>query len=123
MEILYNRNSLYDRLFEPYHPERDFLNGETIVVLGEHCPPTMALEAAIIESNLNESNPAVSSLGEIEDVIDVAEKTSLIELTVEASVVAKPFFERVGFVAKNENKVIRNGVVLINYSMTKKVKY
>jgi len=54
-------------------------------------------------------------------VIDVAEKTALTTLTVDASMVAKPFFESVGFKVKNENKVMRNGVVLINYLMTKKV--
>jgi len=54
-------------------------------------------------------------------VIDIAEKNGLTTLTVEASMVAKAFFETFGFVVKNENKVIRDGVVLINYSMYKKM--
>ena len=56
----------------------------------------------------------------LKHVFDVAEKTGLTALTVEASMVAKPFFEAFGFIVKNENKVFRNGAVLINYSMLMK---
>jgi putative acetyltransferase len=49
-------------------------------------------------------------------------KNSGIEhLYVEASIVAKPLFEKFGFVIENENKVIRNKTVLINYSMRMKI--
>lgn len=53
----------------------------------------------------------------LKHVINLAEKAGLKQLTVEASVVAKLFFEKFGFIIKNENKVIRSGVTLVNYSM------
>jgi len=42
-------------------------------------------------------------------------------LTVHASHVAKPFFERQGFVSVGENRVERNGVALTNWSMEKRL--
>lgn len=38
-----------------------------------------------------------------------------------ASITAKPFFERLGYVSIRENKVVRGGVELLNYFMEKKV--
>ncbi len=38
---------------------------------------------------------------------------------VQASLVAKPFFERRGFVVVHENRVEKSGQVLINFSMEK----
>jgi putative acetyltransferase len=43
----------------------------------------------------------------------------LTRLWVEASITAKPFFEQMGFQALHENRIIRNQVALINYSMEK----
>lgn len=40
-------------------------------------------------------------------------------LYVEASKVARPFFEKRGFQLVRENEIIRRGVVLINYSLEK----
>ncbi len=40
-------------------------------------------------------------------------------LYVEASLIAKPFFEHRGFVLVKQNEVRRNGVSLINFSMEK----
>ena len=54
-------------------------------------------------------------------VIALAKDSDLKSLTVDASIVAKSFFDAFGFVVENENKVIRNGVVLINYSMMMKI--
>lgn len=48
-----------------------------------------------------------------------ARRKGLVRLYVEASLVAKPFFERRGFALLQENKVHRNGETLINYSMEK----
>jgi putative acetyltransferase len=53
----------------------------------------------------------------LQHVITSAKKSQLSILTVESSIVAKPFFENAGFVVKNQNRVERHGVILINYSM------
>ncbi|MBL4910758.1 MAG: GNAT family N-acetyltransferase [Alteromonadaceae bacterium] len=50
-------------------------------------------------------------------VIGRAQKLELQQLYVEASIVAKPLFEKFGFVVKKENRIIRNEIVLCNYSM------
>ena len=42
------------------------------------------------------------------------------QLNVDASKLAKPFFEKIGFVTTDENIIIRNGIELINYKMTGK---
>jgi putative acetyltransferase len=52
-------------------------------------------------------------------VIEVAKKLGIEQLYVEASIVAKPLFEKFGFLTQHENKVVRNDIVLINYTMTK----
>jgi len=50
-------------------------------------------------------------------VMSVAKNFGLNQLYVEASIVAKPFFEKSGFLVENENQVIRYNTVLVNYSM------
>jgi putative acetyltransferase len=50
---------------------------------------------------------------------DIAMQKSLKKLWVEASKVAKPFFEAKGFVMTKENNVTRNNVILTNYTMEK----
>ncbi len=50
-------------------------------------------------------------------VIGRAKKLELKSLYVEASIVAKPLFEKLGFAVKKENRIIRNEIVLCNYSM------
>ncbi len=40
-------------------------------------------------------------------------------LSIEASIVAKPFFERRGFVVQHKNRVEKSGQILINFSMEK----
>ena len=49
----------------------------------------------------------------------IAKQKSLKRLRVEASKVARPFFEAKGFVTIQENKVMRNNVILTNYTMEK----
>ena len=49
----------------------------------------------------------------------IAKQKSLKRLWVEASKVARPFFEAKGFVTVRENKVMRNNVILTNYTMEK----
>jgi len=44
-------------------------------------------------------------------------------LYVEASLVAKPFFEHRGFSVVKKNEVQRNGVSLVNFSMEKYISY
>lgn len=43
------------------------------------------------------------------------------EITVYASITAKPFFEKMGYIVIRENQVIRENVSLTNYLMTKKL--
>ena len=56
---------------------------------------------------------------ELEDDGHIAKQKSLKRLWVEASKVARPFFEAKGFVTVRENKVMRNNVILTNYTMEK----
>lgn len=49
----------------------------------------------------------------------VAVEAGLKRLTVHASLVAKPFFEKFSFEVEAENKVMREGIELTNYSMYK----
>ncbi|MDX2370626.1 MAG: GNAT family N-acetyltransferase [Colwellia sp.] len=53
----------------------------------------------------------------LKHAIASAKKLGLKQLYVEASIIAKPFFEKFGFLVENENKLIRNNNLLINYSM------
>ena len=52
-------------------------------------------------------------------LVTEAGNRKLKRLYVEASIVARPFFERRGFTLLHENNVQRNGVTLINYTMEK----
>lgn len=38
-----------------------------------------------------------------------------------ASITAKPFFEKQGYVVEKENEAIRNGIILLNYKMVKRI--
>ena len=38
-----------------------------------------------------------------------------------ASITARPFFEKLGYVVRNENTVVRGGVSLTNFKMSKKI--
>jgi len=46
-------------------------------------------------------------------------KAGITTFTTNASITAKPFFEKQGYKAVAENKVIRNGITLVNYKMVK----
>ncbi|MDF2183092.1 GNAT family N-acetyltransferase [Neptuniibacter sp. CAU 1671] len=52
-------------------------------------------------------------------LLAAAKAAGLKRLYVEASLLAKPFFEHRGFVLVKQNEVRRNGVSLINFSMEK----
>lgn len=54
-------------------------------------------------------------------ILVLAKKQGLNYLYVEASIDAKAFFETLCFVVEKENKMIRNGIILINYSMYREV--
>lgn len=54
-----------------------------------------------------------------EHLLRVAKARGLSRLYVEASIVAKPFFERRGFIVNEENKLKRKGVTIINFTMEK----
>jgi putative acetyltransferase len=43
----------------------------------------------------------------------------LTRLFVEASITAKPFFEQMGFRTLHQNRMMKNGIELINYAMEK----
>ena len=51
-------------------------------------------------------------------LIGRAEEREIVDLHVEASEIARPFFEREGFVLGRQNRIERGGEVLTNYSMT-----
>lgn len=53
----------------------------------------------------------------LDHVISIAKYWGLKQLYVEASIVAKPFFEKSGFLVEHKNKVIRDNIVLVNYAM------
>ncbi len=55
----------------------------------------------------------------IDAIEDHARKKQLPQISTESSVTAKPFFERRGFVAIQEQVVECRGTALINYRMTK----
>ncbi|WP_250657526.1 GNAT family N-acetyltransferase [Alkalimarinus coralli] len=50
-----------------------------------------------------------------------AKNKNIDRLYVEASLVAKPFFEHRGFSVVKKNEVQRNGVLLVNFSMEKRL--
>jgi putative acetyltransferase len=50
-------------------------------------------------------------------VKSVSKGLGLNQLYVEASIVAKPLFEKNGFLVENKNQVSINNMVLVNYSM------
>ncbi len=48
-----------------------------------------------------------------------AQTSGVVRFETYASITAKPFFEKQGYAVETENKVIRNGIALVNYKMTK----
>ncbi|SBW01676.1 Acetyltransferase GNAT family [uncultured Eubacteriales bacterium] len=50
-----------------------------------------------------------------------ARNSGLSRFETYASITAKPFFERQGYTVEKENKAIRNGIVLLNYKMVKRI--
>ncbi|WNJ97929.1 GNAT family N-acetyltransferase [Vibrio ruber] len=54
-----------------------------------------------------------------EHLLSQAKEAGMTRLYVEASLIAKPFFERRGFTVVKQNEVQRNGESLINFSMEK----
>lgn len=54
-------------------------------------------------------------------VFCVANKLGIKQLYVEASFIAKPLFEKFGFLLQHENNVVRNTVVLVNFTMSKRL--
>ena len=53
----------------------------------------------------------------------LAHQNKMPRLYVEASKLIKPFFEKRGFVMLHRNEIKRNGQMLVNYSMEKKLLY
>ena len=58
-----------------------------------------------------------------EHLLATAKARGFKRLYVEASIVAKPFFERRGFIVTEENKLKRKGVTIINFTMGKGLIY
>ncbi|MED1864387.1 GNAT family N-acetyltransferase [Fictibacillus nanhaiensis] len=50
-----------------------------------------------------------------------ARKVNLLSIDTDASITAKPFFEQRGYEVVSPQSVVRKGVSLINYKMTKKL--
>ena len=55
----------------------------------------------------------------LKHILYIADQLAIEQLYVEASIIARPLFEKFGFSVQHENKVIRNNVVLVNYTMNK----
>lgn len=55
----------------------------------------------------------------LKQVEEKAMSSHIQKLFVEASIVARPFFERRGFYFVRENEIVRHGVILINYTLEK----
>ncbi|MDX2096705.1 MAG: GNAT family N-acetyltransferase [Leptolyngbyaceae cyanobacterium bins.59] len=52
-----------------------------------------------------------------------ARELQISQLFVEASITAKPFFERMGFLVLAEQRVERRGIVFVNYRMEKSLRF
>ena len=48
-----------------------------------------------------------------------ARRAGICNFSTYASITTKPFFEKLGYIVLAENKVIRNGITLVNYKMDK----
>lgn len=55
----------------------------------------------------------------LKHIEQTARQQGTLRLFTEASITARPFFERRGFRTLHENQVVRNGVSLINFAMEK----
>lgn len=51
----------------------------------------------------------------------IAYEKAMKRLYVEASKLIKPFFEKRGFVTLRRNEIVKNGCMIVNYSMEKKL--
>ena len=49
----------------------------------------------------------------------LAQQKGMARLYLEASIVAKPFFEKRGFKTLKRNEIVKNGRMIVNYSMEK----
>ena len=49
-----------------------------------------------------------------------ARQAGLSRFETYASITAKPFFEKQGYLVETKNEVMRNGIILVNYKMTKR---
>jgi putative acetyltransferase len=48
-----------------------------------------------------------------------ARNTGISDFVTYASITAKPFFERQGYMVEKENEAVREGIILLNYQMIK----
>lgn len=53
----------------------------------------------------------------IKHILDIAMHKQIKQVSVDASIIAKPMFEKLGFTVQSENQQVRSGVTLKNYSM------
>ncbi len=54
-----------------------------------------------------------------EKILVYAKTIGINEITADVSITAKPFFTKMGYIVHHENKVLRFGQILINYTMRK----
>ncbi|NVJ52710.1 MAG: GNAT family N-acetyltransferase [Campylobacteraceae bacterium] len=57
----------------------------------------------------------------LNNIFKIAKQNEQTLLRVDASITAKPFFEKFGFIEVKKNKVERNNIELVNFSMEKKI--
>ena len=74
------------------------------------------LDRLFVHRDYQRRGIAAALLGELERR---AQAAGLSRFETHASVTARPFFERQGYRVEAENTVVRNGVTLVNYLMSK----
>ena len=74
------------------------------------------LDRLYVHKDFQHEGIATALVNELEQL---ARKASVFNFETYSSITAKCFFEKQGYVVEAENKVIRNGITLVNYKMVK----
>ena len=58
----------------------------------------------------------------VDELERCARKSGILSFETYASITARPFFEKQGYIVEEENRIIRDGTTLVNYKMVKYLK-
>lgn len=105
---------------------QSFLKHETLVAETDHKIVSFAdmdisvgyLDRLFVHKHYQGNKIASSLLHRLEEY---AIKAGITSFKTYASITAKSFFEKQGYIVDSENTVLRNGIKLINYKMTKHI--